>query len=237
MAQNSGRRNGPWNPPGAELGGFGEGFGTGFNLYGPAGRQMGLPATAGHYSDEEIQRIEASLLDNNPYTAEADIEATVQNRVITLAGTVKNARTKRMAEQDAWSIPSVKDVKNEIRTAAREPSRTASQSPPGEAAEAPPAPVVRSDENLQSSIYDALDDDPAIPADIDISVNVNDGRATLQGRVPNKQVKRAAGHDAWNTPGIRDVYNELNVEGRADRARSAANRAGDLEVERRAAKK
>lgn len=251
MAQNQGpgnqRQNGPWNPPGFQLGGFGEGFGTGFDLYGPVGRQMGLPATAGYYSDEEILRIETSLLENNPYTAEANIDATVKDRVITLTGTAKNVWTKRAAEEDAWSIPSVKDVKNEIHVKSRrgttatldaQPAETSGRQASGQGAPhpAPQQQIHRSDGDLQGTIYDALDNDPNVPDHVEITVNVNEGRATLQGRVPSSRIKRAAGNDAWSIPGIRDVYNELNVMGRADRARSTTTKTNGFEVERRSAK-
>ena len=70
------------------------------------------------------------------------------------------------------------------------------------------------DEEITEMIYDALDDDPLIPWDADINVEVDAGTVTLTGTVPDKRIKHAAGDDAWWIPGVVDVHNEIQVTGR-----------------------
>ncbi|MBI2864063.1 MAG: BON domain-containing protein [Chloroflexi bacterium] len=76
------------------------------------------------------------------------------------------------------------------------------------------------DEEIEEMVYDALDDDPIVPYDAPIDVDVAAGVVTLTGTVPNKRVKHAAGTDAWWIPGVVDVVNSLELSGRR-RARSA----------------
>src|SRR5579863_8567024 len=104
-----------YNPQGFALGGFGEGHGTGFDEYGPVGRQMGVPATIGRYGDQELEHIINSVLDFDPVTADADIQVSVQDGVVTLTGTTRSAQTKLAAGRDAWSVPSVQDVHNNVQ--------------------------------------------------------------------------------------------------------------------------
>ena len=42
-----------------------------------------------------------------------------------------------------------------------------------------------------------------------VDVTVHDGVVTLTGTVPSLMEKRAAGDDAWDTPGVVDVHNDL----------------------------
>lgn len=70
------------------------------------------------------------------------------------------------------------------------------------------------DEEITEMVYDALDDDPLIPWDADINVDVKAGEVTLTGTVPNKRIKHSAGDDTWWVPGVVDVHNELQVSGR-----------------------
>lgn len=60
-------------------------------------------------------------------------------------------------------------------------------------------------------VYDALDNDPLIPFDYDINVNVDAGEVTLTGSIPTKRIKHAAGDDAWYGPGVTDVHNKLVI--------------------------
>lgn len=76
------------------------------------------------------------------------------------------------------------------------------------------------DEEITEMIYDALDDDPIVPYDAPIDIDVSAGVVTLSGTVPNKRVKHAAGDDAWWIPGVVDVRNDIEVGGRR-RARTA----------------
>lgn len=79
---------------------------------------------------------------------------------------------------------------------------------------------VPTDEEIAEMIYDAIDADPMIPYDVDITVDVKNGEVTLTGTVPNKRVKYAAGDDAWWVPGVVDVDNKIELAPKR-RAKSA----------------
>jgi hypothetical protein len=69
------------------------------------------------------------------------------------------------------------------------------------------------DEEIEEMVYDAMDNDPAIPYEVDIDVSSDAGTVTLTGTVPSKLVKHAAGQDAWWIPGVVDVNNNITVSG------------------------
>jgi hypothetical protein len=75
-------------------------------------------------------------------------------------------------------------------------------------------PVQTSDADLARMISTALDNDPHIPLDSAIEVQVVDRVCTLTGSVRNRRAKLAAGHDAWHCPGIDDVHNTIRIVGR-----------------------
>jgi len=68
------------------------------------------------------------------------------------------------------------------------------------------------DDETVEMTYDAIDNDPLIPYDADINVDCDAGTVTLTGTVSSKQIKHAAGDDAWWIPGVDDVHNDLSVE-------------------------
>ncbi|HEX5414361.1 MAG TPA: BON domain-containing protein [Chloroflexota bacterium] len=73
------------------------------------------------------------------------------------------------------------------------------------------------DEELEYRVEQSLDNDPSIPAHVDIDVDVTDGIVTLSGTVPNKRIKHAAGDDAWWLPQVIDVHNTIEVQPRKQR--------------------
>lgn len=70
------------------------------------------------------------------------------------------------------------------------------------------------DDEITEMVYDAIDADPLIPYDADINVDTDAGTVTLSGTVPSKQIKHAAGDDAWWIPGVDDVRNDMQVVSR-----------------------
>jgi len=84
----------------------------------------------------------------------------------------------------------------------------------------------RSDEEIRNELYDALDEDPQIPYDTDIDVEINDGVVTLTGIVRSRYIKMAAGNCAWMTPGVQDVNNNLTVTGRRRQAQMGTTATG-----------
>lgn len=67
------------------------------------------------------------------------------------------------------------------------------------------------DGEITEMVYDAIDADPIIPYDADINVDSDAGVVTLSGTVMSKEIKHAAGDDAWWMPGVDDVHNDLQV--------------------------
>ena len=53
-------------------------------------------------------------LRENPYTRDHDLKVDVEQGVVILQGKVASARSKRAAGDDAWDIPGVSDVSNQL---------------------------------------------------------------------------------------------------------------------------
>lgn len=71
-------------------------------------------------------------------------------------------------------------------------------------------PVEPTDSDIKSMIVDQLRVNPHTKDD-DITVDVKRNVVILTGDVSSSLAKRAAGDDAWDTPGVADVSNQLTV--------------------------
>ncbi len=78
--------------------------------------------------------------------------------------------------------------------------------------------IPTNDEELRDFVENAIENDPTIPPNANINVEVRNGVVTLTGTVPNKRIKHAAGDDAWWLPQVVDVHNEITVTPRRERA-------------------
>ncbi len=67
-----------------------------------------------------------------------------------------------------------------------------------------------SDREIKSQLVDRLRENQHTTDD-DIRVDVEQRVAILTGEVSSVVAKRAAGDDAWDTPGVADVSNQLVV--------------------------
>lgn len=76
--------------------------------------------------------------------------------------------------------------------------------------DAPPAPPT--DGDIKSMVVDRLRDNP-FTKEHDLKVDVKQRVVVLGGTVRSSLQKRAAGDDAWDTPGVVDVSNQLLVTG------------------------
>jgi hypothetical protein len=74
---------------------------------------------------------------------------------------------------------------------------------------APPAPP--SDGLIKSRVVDRLRENE-LTAPYDLKVDVKQGVVIVGGTVGSPLAKRAAGDDAWDTPGVADVSNQLLVD-------------------------
>lgn len=71
-------------------------------------------------------------------------------------------------------------------------------------------PVAPTDGDIKSMVVDRLRDNPWTK-DCDLKVDVKQHVVILGGEVPSTPAKRAAGDDAWDTPGVVDVSNQLKI--------------------------
>ena len=109
--------SGPASPPtAAGMGNFGPGnFGGGMSAYGERGRYSGRGPKGWQRSDERIREDVSERLADHPHIDASEIEVTVSNGEITLAGTVEDRHSKRLAEDIAESVSGVREVHNQIK--------------------------------------------------------------------------------------------------------------------------
>jgi hypothetical protein len=108
-----------WNP----FWGYGTfpGMGAPFMGYG-APPTFGPPYAPTYIprSDEEIRDFVLRTIESDPEVpADANINVSVQSGVVTLTGTVPNKRVKHAVGDDAWWVPPVVDVHNELEITPR----------------------------------------------------------------------------------------------------------------------
>ncbi|MBE0446872.1 MAG: BON domain-containing protein [Actinobacteria bacterium] len=118
-----------------------------------------------------------------------NISVGVENGVVTLNGTVDTYAQKLDASQIVSRIKGVTDVVNNLIVR--------------------PA-IIRSDEEIRQDIDGALRRDVLVD-ETNIMVEVSNGIAILNGSVATIAEKNAAESDAWLTPGITDVINNIVV--------------------------
>jgi osmotically-inducible protein OsmY len=65
-------------------------------------------------ADEQIGRVVAGRLDDDPRTSRQHITVAVQNRVVVLIGSVQSPGLADLAGETAWGTPGVFDVCNAL---------------------------------------------------------------------------------------------------------------------------
>lgn len=70
----------------------------------------------------------------------------------------------------------------------------------------------RSDMEIKQDLLDRLRTGP-YEDQLDIDVDVKKAVVILTGEARSTVAKRAAGDDAWDTPGVKDVSNQIVVKG------------------------
>ncbi len=68
-------------------------------------------------TDREMKSALVARLNENLYTQDAQIRVEVTDRVVVLAGEVDSPLVKRVAGEDAWDVPGVLDVSNQLTVA------------------------------------------------------------------------------------------------------------------------
>lgn len=69
-------------------------------------------------SDREMKSTLVSRLNENLFTQDADIRVHVADRIVVLHGDVESDEVKRAAIDDAWDVPGVVEVENQLTIAA-----------------------------------------------------------------------------------------------------------------------
>ena len=137
-------------------------------------------------TDAEIAAAAATSLKAHVWVP-TDIQATVENGWVTLAGVVNWEFQKRAATDSVRFLAGVKGVSNKITLKAT----------------AQPSAV-------KEEIKKALMRDAEIDAGT-VNVAADGGTVTLSGRVRSWGEKDAAGKAAWNAPGVTTVRNDIEV--------------------------
>ncbi len=140
-------------------------------------------------SDQEILSDVQDALTWDVRVNAASIDVDVVGGVVTLSGTVDTYTQKLDASQIASRIKGVADVINNLVV---RPT------------------IIRSDQEIQDDIYAALRRDVLVD-EINIMARVANGIVVLSGSVPTMAEKNAAESDAWLTPGVTDVINNIVV--------------------------
>jgi osmotically-inducible protein OsmY len=65
-------------------------------------------------TDREVRSTVVHRLRENPYTQDSHIKVTVSDGVVELDGSVENAAARETAADDAWVVPGVSEVHNEL---------------------------------------------------------------------------------------------------------------------------
>jgi osmotically-inducible protein OsmY len=127
----------------------------------------------------------------NPRVRSAETLVQVRDGVVTLAGTVRNLRTRQEAEQDARQVVGVAGMHNLLKVR--------------------PARLVP-DEDLSWTITSALARDPYVGHRV-FGVQVHSGQALLTGTVDTHFELEQAGEVASGVSGVVGVNNRLDVVG------------------------
>ncbi len=128
------------------------------------------------------------------------VQVSVNNKKVTLKGTVGSAAEKDRAINHAW-MPGIKEVDASLLKADRwARDRDLRQE----------KYILKTDDKIKAAVEDALLYDPRVLS-TDIDVNVNNGVVKLRGTVDYLNAKRLAAQDARNTVGVIRVENQLKV--------------------------
>ena len=140
-------------------------------------------------TDAAIGAAVRATLRFNPRVRSAETLVQVLDGVVTLAGTVRNLRTRQEAEQDARHVVGVANVHNLLKVR--------------------PAELVP-DEEICQTIVAALARDPYV-GHLVLGVQVHGGQALLTGLVDSHFELEYAGEVAAGASGVLDVNNRLEV--------------------------
>jgi osmotically-inducible protein OsmY len=138
---------------------------------------------------ELVSRIRDNLTRDQRLTAPHRIAVTADHAVVTLSGTVPAAYQRVDAEDDAWPVPGVVDVINQLRVV---------------------SPDARADAVLAQRVFHALARNPAL-ATAHLHVLVEGGTVFLSGTAPTFYAMHEAAAIAARVPGVHNLVNNVLV--------------------------
>ncbi len=141
-------------------------------------------------NDSEIQEHLNKDLKSDKYQ---NVQATVQNGMVTLTGTVDTYAAREKAEEKASSIKHVAGVRDQIEVVGKQVS----------------------DDELRKDLADKLRYDRmayGLQVFNNLNIGVQNGYVTLTGQVRDPADRDSAESIVANTPGVRGVHNEISVE-------------------------
>lgn len=139
--------------------------------------------------DDSLRKHIRRALVRNPKIDESRVTVAVMNGVVYLGGFASTAAEKRLAEQEAWSTPGVREIVNRVEVLSATP---------------------KSEIEIVSEILRSFSD--CLGLDLSkITVQFKDGTVHLRGTVPSNYLREAAEELATWTPAVTSVVNELKV--------------------------
>ncbi len=133
-------------------------------------------------SDAELKQAVSNAWLFDPATSDYQLEAEVDDGVVTITGTVTSYAEKDLAATVAKGVRGVTDVINEVDVAYKE---------------------TRDDMTIRQEVVARLENDVRVD-DALVAVSVDDGEVTLRGTVGSLQEKTQAQADAW-VAGVSEV--------------------------------
>ncbi|MBD3317982.1 MAG: BON domain-containing protein [Chitinivibrionales bacterium] len=143
-------------------------------------------------SQEEVLRQVTDHLTWDQRVDASTIEVEVRDSAVVLRGTVPSFYVRMAAEYDAWSVPGVAQVVNELEVAFRQPNQ------------------VPTDESIRDRIVDTLLWNPHVEIET-VDVAVESGKVTLTGMTDAYWKKVRIEEQVVETIGVRSVRNQLRV--------------------------
>ncbi len=139
-------------------------------------------------SDTETENAVEDALVYDPRVHSFDIDASADNGVVTLSGTVDNYRSKMAAEKDAMNTVGVWRVKNHVKVRPEN---------------------LPEDETLEDLVRAAMARDPYVET-YDLDITAVNGMVYLDGEVTTSFEKNHAEQVAWRVNGVVDVVNMVD---------------------------
>jgi osmotically-inducible protein OsmY len=122
----------------------------------------------------------------------SDVEIRVEDGLVTLTGYASNGLARNAAEIDAWKVPGVKKVRNDLKIVY------------------PPEVTILPDEELRNHIDMLLKMNAGIDTDL-LGVKVKEGIVTLEGTVDSFWKKMRAEEIVLESSGVMDLINKIAV--------------------------